>query len=177
MDSETGSHSQSIATIHDLFLHDLRSILFLEKRLEGELGDMSGEVTEGKLRQELMRHRDETSDHAQRLHQVFEHLEQEPQTHRRADYRGVFEEFERLKQSAGEKEIINLAALNTAIMIERIEVSMYEGLLMLEEKLDLEDEVEELLEDNLESDEEALRRLKKMTKSSWLQQLKENLMS
>lgn len=174
---ERDNYSRGLETIHDLFVHELRSVLFLEQRLEEELGQMSEEVSESELKEELINHRDQTSDHAQRLHQVFEEIGENPGAHDRPDFRGIFQEFKQLKSSTDENEIIDITALNTAIMIERIEITMYEGLLRLEQNLDIDKEIKYLLENNKDEEEAALKRLRKMSKDSWFKQLRKNLMS
>ncbi|MFB6181188.1 MAG: ferritin-like domain-containing protein [Candidatus Nanohalobium sp.] len=124
-----------------------------------------------------MDHRDQTSDHAQRLQQVFEEIGENPRIHKRPDFQGIFQEFKQLKDSTDEPEIMEITALNTAVMAERIETTMYEGLLRLEEDLDIDKEVRKLLEKNKDEEEAALRRLRKMTKDFWFKQLRKNLMS
>ena len=170
-------YNRRLETIHDLFVHELRSILFLEQQLEEKLGTIAEEVSDSKLSEELINHRDQTSDHAQRIHQVFEEIDGKPRTHERPDFQGVFQEFNHLINTTDENEIIDITALNTAVMIERIEITMYEGLLRLEKDLDINEEVKNLLEKNKDEEEAALKRLRKMSKDSWFKQLRKNLMS
>ncbi|MBY6293901.1 DUF892 family protein [Nanohaloarchaea archaeon H01] len=171
------SYKRGLETIYDLFIHDLRSILFLEQRLEDELGDIAEDVSEEQLREEMINHRDQTSDHAQRLQQIFEEIDETPQIHNRAYFRGIFQEFNQLKNNTQESEIVDITAFNTAIMIERIEITIYEGLLRLEEDLDIGDETRNLLEKNRKEEEQALKRFRGMSENSWLNQMKKNLMS
>lgn len=174
---ERNHYDRGLETNHDLFVHELRSILFLEKQLEEELGTMAEEVSEKELSDLLINHRDQTSDHAQRLHQVFEEIDENPGVHVRPDFRGIFQEFKNLKNSTEENEIIDITALNTAVMIERMEITVYEGLLRLEEDLDINEEVKNLLEKNKKEDEASLKRLRKMSRDSWFKQVRKNLMS
>jgi len=168
---------RGLESIHDLFVHELRSILFLEQQLEDELGTMAEEVSEKELSEALIDHRDETSDHSQRIHQIFEEIDEKPKIHERSDFRGIFQEFKQLKDSTEENEIIDITALNTAVMIDRIEITVYEGLLRLEEDLDINEEVKDLLKKNKKQDEASLKRLRKMSKNSWFKQVRKNLMS
>jgi len=171
------TYDKGLETNHDLFIHELRSIMFLEQELEEELGNMAEVVSEKELSDALIYHRDKTSDHAQRLHQVFEEIDENPGVHERPDFKGIFQEFQDLENSTEENEIIDITALNTAIMIERIELTVYEGLLRLEEELNLNKEVKKLLEKNKKEDGAALKGLRKMSKDSWFKQVRENLIS
>jgi len=183
MKNSTGTQDIQIDTAYDLFVHDLRAMLYLEQRLEEELGDMADQVTNDDLSEALIHHRDDTSDHAQRLHRIFEILEENPRVHESADYRGIFQETHELSDRIIDPDMLDLAYLNSAIKVERIELSAYESLLRLARNLDSEsevedfDKVEELLQDNLESEKNALKQLKALSKGSWLQKMVERLMS
>ncbi len=117
---ERNHYGRGLETIHDLFVHELRSILFLEQQLEKELGTVAEEVSERELSEELINHRDQTSVHAQRLPQVFEEVGENPEPHERPDFRGIFQEFKQMRNSTDEDEIVEITAFNTSLMIERI---------------------------------------------------------
>ncbi|MFB6181189.1 MAG: hypothetical protein ABEJ93_04900 [Candidatus Nanohalobium sp.] len=51
---ERNNYSRGLETIEDLFVHELRSILFLEQRLEEELEPIAEEVSERELSEELL---------------------------------------------------------------------------------------------------------------------------
>ncbi|MFP4038839.1 MAG: DUF892 family protein [Candidatus Nanohaloarchaea archaeon] len=132
------NYSRGLESIYDLFVHELRSVLFLEQRLEEEMG-------------------------------------REPGVHERPDFQRVFQEFKQLRDSTDEEEIVDITALNTAVMIERIEITMYEGLLRLEEDLDVDEEVRKLLKRNKKDEKAALKELRKMSEDSWVKQLRQSL--
>jgi ferritin-like metal-binding protein YciE len=54
-----------------------------------------------------------------------------------------------------------LAFLNITKKVENVEISDYNGLIELAERLDLDEEVMDLLHKNLEEDEDAMKKLGK----------------
>ncbi len=161
----------SIDTVHELFLHDLNSIYYLERQLEENLDDMAEEVTNENLQEALMDHWDETSDHVQRLEQVYDHLGEEPEEHKASDFEGYIEEAQHLNEDITETEMLNLAFLNAAIKVERMEITTYESLLKMADRLEMNEEVQNLLKRNLDSEKDALDELQVIAEGSWFGKL------
>ncbi|QGA80862.1 YciE/YciF ferroxidase family protein [Candidatus Nanohalobium constans] len=165
-----------IDSSYDLFVHDLKSMLYLERRLMDELESMSGEVTSDKLRDALLEHQEETSDQVDRLERIFNIMGVDAESHVTADFRGIFEEAEQLNERIDEVELINIAFLNSAKKVEHIEVSSYKSMIDMAERFDMDDDVIDLLEDSLEEEKDARDKLERMSKSSWWEKMVENLM-
>lgn len=68
-----------ITTPQQLFIHQLKTMYNVEKRLVDKLDQMSKEVTADKLKQGFQDHRDETSKQVDRLEKVFMHIDVEPE--------------------------------------------------------------------------------------------------
>lgn len=171
-----------ISTAYDLFLHDLRAILYMERQLEDELENMAAEVTNEKLSDALREHRQETEEQAQRIRDIFGILGEDSEVHEAADYSGMFQEVNHLNEDITDTDLLDLAFLNAAIKVERIEITAYEGLLKMAENLEIDmddediDQVEDLLEDNLESEKDALKELQTIMAGSWLEKMIRRLM-
>lgn len=165
------ANGDSINTTYDLFLHDLRAIYYLEKQLEDELRNMAEEVTNEDLSEAFTEHQEETAEQVRRLNQVFENLNENAEGHSAASLEGLFKDVEHLNNDITETEMLNIAFLNSGIKVERIEITMYEGLLRLADELDVGDEVEDLLKENISEEENALKKLRAQAQKSWLKQL------
>lgn len=162
---------------YELFLHDLKSMLYLERRLLDELESMSGEVTNDNLSNALLEHQEETSDQIERLERILQMMGEEVREHEAADFKGIFDEADSLNKRIDEVELINLAYLNIAKKIEHVEVSSYSSLINMAERFDMEDEMIDLLEDSLEEEKDTRDKLERMSKSSWWEKLVDNLQS
>lgn len=171
------ANGDSIDTTYDLFMHDLRSLYYLERRLEEELRNMAEEVTKDDLSDAFIEHQEETAEQVRRLNNVFEHLDENAEEHVHASLSGLFEDVDHLNDSITETDMLNIAFLNSGIKVERIEITMYEGLLRLTDELVIDEEVEDLLEENLEEEKEALKKLRAQAQKSWLQELIVKFMS
>lgn len=166
-----------IDSSYDLFVHNLKSMLYLERRLMDELESMSGEVTNDKLSDALLEHQEETSDQVNRLERIFDIIGEDIHVHETAEFRGIFEEADQLNERIDEVELINIAFLSTAKKVEHIEVSCYESMIDMAERFDMDDDVVDLLEDNLEEEKDARDKLQRMSGSSWWEKVVDNLMA
>jgi len=156
-----------IKTAHDLFVHNLKSIYYLEQRLRDELGDLAGEVTNDDLEEALREHREETVEQVERLERVFEKLGEEIEGHRAADFHGHFQEIKHLNDDIYETDMLNIAFLDAAIKTEQMEITTYNSLIRMVDDLAVDDEIEDLLKDNLREEKDALKELRELAGESW----------
>lgn len=169
--------TDKLETTYDLFLHDLRAVLYLERMLVEELDNMAGEVTNDELAEALRKHGKETEGQVERVESVFETLGENMEEHEAADYKGIFEEADHLNRDIMEAEMVNVAFLNTAVKIERVEMTAYEGLLRMANNLKMTmpdedfDKVADLLRWNHKEEEDALERLQDIGRESWMEKL------
>lgn len=164
-----------INTAHDLFVHNLKSIYYLEQRLQEELGDLAAEVTNDDLEEALLSHRDETMDQVERLEQVFEKLGEEIEGHQAADFEGHFQEIEHLNEDIHETDMLNIAFLDAAMKTEQMEITTYKSLRRMAGELAIDDEVDDLLKENLEEEQAAHKKLRKISGESWVGNLMQRL--
>jgi len=138
------ANENSIDTTHDLFMHDLRSIYYFERQLKEELDNMAGEITNKKnLSNLFVKHQEETSKQVRRLNLVFEHIDENADENGSAGLSGLIEDIQHLNDNITEPDMLNIAFLNSAIKAERIEITMYEGLLRMVEELEFDDKVKD----------------------------------
>ena len=161
----------SINNVEQLFLHDLKTVYYFETRLQEQLVEIAEQAGNDELAELFTRHQAETLEHVERVEQVFADMGEVPEIHEAASIQGLLEEAEHLKQDITEPEMLDLSLINTALKTERAEITLYEGLIRMSKRLDLDQETVQHLENNLEDEEQALDRLKTMTGQNWLNQL------
>jgi len=167
----------SIDTLYGYFLHNLRAAYFIENHLVDGLREMMEEATDEDLIEVLREHNGETEEQSDRLEEVFQLLNEDIEGHDFAPMMAIIDESDHLMEDIEDDDLRNLAIVNAGIMIERMEISIYESLKMLSRKLDMEEEVRDHFEDNLEEEKYALRDLKALKKESTLSRLIEKLTS
>jgi ferritin-like metal-binding protein YciE len=146
-------------TIEELFEHELRDIYGAEHALIEALDQMAGESGDREIRRLYTQHRKETQAQIKRIEKIFKTLGQKPEPEPCPGMEGLLKEkkvFMREKPSAELLEFYNIGASQK---VERYEITAYEALIDMAEKLGMSDAVE-LLEQNLQEEETALNRLK-----------------
>ncbi len=146
-------------TIEELFEHQLKDMYSAEHSLLAALEQMAGESSDREIRKAFTRHRKETQGQIKRLGRILTSLGQKPDAGTCPGIEGLIKEkkvFLRTKPSAELLEFFNIGA---AQKTERYEITAYENLIDLADKLGLADAVE-LLEQNLREEAGALNALK-----------------
>ena len=146
-------------TIEELFEHELKDMYSGEHMLLDALEQMAGESEDREIKKAFMQHRKETQAQIKRLEKIFKSMGQKAGQESCAGIEGLIKEkklFMREKPSADLLEYFNIGA---AQKTERYEITAYENLIDMADKLGMSDAVE-LLEQNLQEEEEALNKLK-----------------
>jgi ferritin-like metal-binding protein YciE len=149
----------AMQTIEELFEHELKDIYSAEHSLLAALEQMAGESSDREIKKAYTQHRKETQGQIKRLEKVFRSLGRKPAAETCAGIEGLLKEkklFMREKPSPELLEYFNIGAGQKA---ERYEITAYEGLIDMADKLGLKDAVE-LLEQTLQEEEAALNKLK-----------------
>lgn len=149
----------AMQTIEELFEHELKDIYGAEQSLLDALEQMAGESSDREIKKGYTQHRKETQGQIKRIERVFKSMGQKAEAETCAGVEGLIKEkklFMREKPSAELLEFYNIGA---AQKVERYEITAYENLIDMAEKLGMSDAVE-LLEQNLQEEEAALNKLK-----------------
>jgi ferritin-like metal-binding protein YciE len=149
----------AMQTIEELFEHELKDIYSAEHSLLDALEQMAGESSDREIKKAYTQHRKETQAQIKRLEKIFKSLGQKPEAETCPGIEGLVKEkkvFMREKPSDELLEYFNLGAGQKA---ERYEITAYEGLIDMADKLGMKDAVE-LLEQTLQEEEAALNKLK-----------------
>lgn len=141
-------------SIESLFVQGLQELYYTEHQLVDALETLSEQTTDETASQGFSEHREETQNQVDRLEQVFEQIDEEPQTKQDRVVDALVEEHE---QFAGENDGEVLDRYNIAVgqKTEHYEIAAYGNLTSLAEKLG-HDEAADLLEESLREEEEAL---------------------
>jgi ferritin-like metal-binding protein YciE len=149
----------AMRTIEELFEHELKDIYGGEQSSLGALEQMANESSDKEIKRLYTQHRKETQGHIKRLRRIFKSLGQKAKPESCPGIDGLAKEkkvFMRAKPSGELLEFYNIGAAQKS---ERYEITAYELLIDMAEKLGMSDAVD-LLEQTLQEEETALNKLK-----------------
>lgn len=165
------TESNEIASLEDLFVHELRGVYQMEQRLVDALDEMAQHATDEELSDAFADHRNETDVHVARIQQVFQELGIPVEGRRNPIAEALDQERQTVEGAIHDDDLLNLFYLGAGMKTEQIEQTSYDNLLRMAEQLDFEDNVTDPLEQNRDSEERALKTLRKQTKRSGLESL------
>jgi ferritin-like metal-binding protein YciE len=152
-----------ITTPRDLFLHELGDILYVEKKLTGEvLPKLIGEVQDSDFRKGLERHLEQTKGHVTNLEQIFESMGEQSETEKCLGFEGLKEEHDEMIGEVSEN-LVDMVDAGAAARTEHYEIAAYYGLIEMARALG-ESEAVGLLEENLKEEREALHEVESVAK-------------
>lgn len=160
-----------IASLHDQFVHELRGAYHMEMRLVDILDEMAENATNDRISAGFADHRDETKEHVERVRDVFQALDLPPEERECSIVEALDQERRTVEESVRDRNLLNTFYLGAGIKTERIELTTYDSLLLIADKLDLRDEVTDPLLANRDSEKKTLDKLQTMSKASDLKSL------
>ena len=146
-------------TIEELFEHELKDMYSGEHALIEALEQMAGESSDRDIRKVFTQHRKETQGHIKRLERIYKGMGQKPEKKTCPGIEGLIKEKKTFMREKPTPELLEFYNVGAAQKAERYEITAYENLIDMAEKLGLSDAVE-LLEQNLHEEETALNNLK-----------------
>jgi ferritin-like metal-binding protein YciE len=158
----------SIDSLEEMFEQELEQLYYIENRLVDALEEMASEASNEKLQSGFAEHREETREQVERLERAFDAFGREPSESESQVLDGLLREHDEFVEQSGDEQLHDLYDLQAGMKTERFEITAYEGLLTLANKLDLGDDVTDPLEDNLSEEKSALRELEGLSKGSKL---------
>ena len=153
------SNNEKIASREDLFKHELKDIYTAEHLLMEALKKLESESTNPELARAFAKHREETAGHIERLEAVGESIGEELEVEECPGIEGLLEEKTTFMAHKPTKEIVQVFNIGAGQKSERYEITSYEGLIELAEKLGFSVAVADLSA-NLAEEEAALKTLK-----------------
>jgi ferritin-like metal-binding protein YciE len=149
----------AMQTIEELFEHELKDIYAAEQSLLDALEQMASESSDREIKKGFAQHRKETQSQVKRLEKVYKTLGQKPQPGSCPGIEGLIKEKKAFMREKPSDELLEFYNIGAAQKVERYEITAYESLIDMAEKLGMNDVVE-LLEQNLQEEEMTLNRLK-----------------
>jgi ferritin-like metal-binding protein YciE len=154
--------AETITQPRELFLHHLQSVLFVEETLVNEvLPELLGNVSNPDLKEDIEHHLEETRQHVQNVREVFQMLGESPTSSQSEVLNGLGKDYhEGLHKIQGDSALKDLFHTGVIAKNEHVEIAAYNGLIEMAKELD-EDEIANLLNENLDQEEEALKKAEK----------------
>jgi ferritin-like metal-binding protein YciE len=150
-------------TAHELFLHGLSDMLDAERKLVAALGEQAEEASNPQLQKAFAAHQAQTEKQVQRLEQIFEQLEEEPQETECKGLNGLLDELEAFKQEDPSEDILDVFSIGAAQKVESYEINAYESLIRLATYMEHTKAVR-LLQQNLKEEQAAWKKLDGLAK-------------
>jgi ferritin-like metal-binding protein YciE len=149
----------AMQTIEELFEHELQDIYSAEQSLVDALEQMADESSDREIKRGFAQHRRETQGQIKRLDKIYKVLGQKPKSASCPGMEGLIKEKKVFMREKPSDELLEFYNIGAAQKVERYEITAYEGLIDMAEKLGLSDVVD-LLEQNLQEEEMTLNKLK-----------------
>jgi ferritin-like metal-binding protein YciE len=149
----------AMESIEELFEHELKDILGGEQALIDALEQMAQESSDRDIKKAYMQHRKETQGQIKRIEKIFRLLGQKPEAESCPGIEGLIKEKKAFMREKPTEELLEFFNVGAAQKVARYEITSYESLIDMADKLGLTDAVE-LLEENLQEEEAALNKLK-----------------
>ena len=149
----------AMQTIEELFEHELQDIYSAEQSLLEALEQMAQESSDREIKRGFTQHRKETQAQIKRLEKIYRSLGQKPESGSCPGVEGLIKEKKLFMREKPSSELLEFYNIGAAQKVERYEITAYESLVDMAEKLGMT-EVVDLLEQNLQEEEMALNKLK-----------------
>lgn len=149
----------------ELFTHELTDMLDAEQKLVEALGQLADDHSEEpQLQKAFQSHQAQTEKQVERIRQVFEELDEEPEETECKGMRGLIEERDSFKQEEDPADdILAVFDIGAAIKVESYEISAYNSLIELAQQLDLNKAVK-LLNQSLKEEEQTRTKLEGLSR-------------
>ena len=149
----------AMQTIEELFQHELTDIYSAEHSLLDALQQMAEESSDREIKKGFAQHRKETQGQIKRLEKVFRMIGEKPEAGTCPGIEGLIKEKKVFMRERPSAELLEFYNIGAGQKVERYEITAYESLIDMADKLGMADAVE-LLEQNLQEEEQALNKLK-----------------
>ena len=149
----------AMQTIEELFQHELTDIYSAEHSLLDALQQMAEESSDREIKRGFTQHRKETQAQIKRLEKIFRMIGEKPQAETCPGVEGLIKEKKVFMRERPSAELLEFYNIGAAQKVERYEITAYESLIDMADKLGMSDAVD-LLEQNLQEEEQALNKLK-----------------
>ncbi|MFC6824704.1 ferritin-like domain-containing protein [Halopelagius fulvigenes] len=166
----------ALETSRDLFVYNLKEMYYIENQLVEMLDELASDTPDEKLAKGFADHRDETRRQVERLETVFREIHETPETRESGVLDGLKRDHEEFKREVASNDLKTPYHLAAGIKTERMEITGYQGLIMLANEIDFDGDVKGPLKENLDEEEDTLQTLTTMQKGSNIKKAIQNLL-
>lgn len=152
-----GLFSKDIATLDDLFVHQLQDIYYAENQILKALPKMAAKATDPELKAGFERHLAETEGQVRRLDQVFELHGATKKAVNCPAIDGIIKEANEVAGEIADKKVLDAALIASAQAVEHYEITRYGTLKRWALVLGLKDAaalLDETLQEEAQTDED-----------------------
>ena len=146
-------------SIQELFEHELKDIYGGEQSLLDALEQMAAEASDRDMKKAYAHHRKQTQGHIKRLEKVFRMIGRKAEAEACPGIQGLLKEKKVFMREKPTPELAEFFNIGAGQKVERYEITSYENLIDMADKLGMPDAIE-LLEQTLLEEEAALNTLK-----------------
>lgn len=150
--------------LHELFLDELADMANAEQQLIKALPKMAKKAESDELRQGIEQHLEETQEHASRIEQVYQSINESPRRKTCAAMKGLIEEAEEIMKEQEDTTALDAALISAAQKVEHYEIASYGTLVAWAERMG-HDDAAELLRETLEEEKATDDRLTSIAES------------
>lgn len=148
----------AMQNLDDLLIHQLKDILSAERQIRRALPRMAKASTSDTLREALENHLEETDHQIERLQKAFELLGKPARASHCEGAEGLITEAEDFLDGNGNEDVRDAGLITAAQRVEHYEMAAYGSAIAFARMLE-QDDVVSLLEETLEEEKEADRKL------------------
>jgi ferritin-like metal-binding protein YciE len=159
-------------TAHELFIKELSDMLDAEHQLVEALGEQAEESSRPDLKKAFEAHRKQTEKQAERIEQIFEDLEEEPQQVECRGIGGIIEEHDEFKEEDPCEDLIDIFNAGAGAKVEHYEIAAYTSLIQLAQQMGHR-KAAKLLGQNLKEEQQTLKKMEGFVKKLKPEQLHE----
>ncbi len=145
-------------TAHELFLHELSDMLDAERNILEALEEQANESSRPELQKAFESHRQQTEKQVQRLEQVFESLEEEPEETECKGIQGLIAEHDSFKEEDPSEDLVDIFNAGAACKVEHYEIAAYTALINMAQQMGHTKAVK-LLNQNLKEEQQTLKKM------------------
>ncbi|MBB2200548.1 YciE/YciF ferroxidase family protein [Gluconacetobacter tumulisoli] len=153
-----GLFTRDIHSMNDLFVHQLKDILYAERRIASTMPAMIDKASSMELKDCLRDHLEQTRTHIARLEQVFQMHGVALSTVKCPAIDGILDEADEISDEVDDKSVLDAAIASSAQAVEHYEITRYGTLIAWAKELGHPD-CAALLHETLEEEKSADKKL------------------
>jgi ferritin-like metal-binding protein YciE len=152
--------------LYQLFIAELEDMLSAENQIIESLPNLIRLASLPELKEALTTHLKETKNQVSRLEQVFSILSLNPSENKCEGMEGILKEADEMVAGKKPSPTLDAAIISAAQKVEHYEIASYGTLRSFAQHLDLDSEISDLLQENLDEEGAADKKLTKIADGS-----------